>query len=112
MSTPKISFKVPSAQDAAAASGPAEDAEIAGGDVAAHDLSSAPGKEREREPVYGGDIANISTNLNDNESMDVDAANGGAYPCCLARYARGCITGITGRGRRVGRSNPTLIAPL
>jgi hypothetical protein len=77
MSTPKISFKVPSAEPA----GPSEDAEIAGGDVSSHDLSSAPGKEREREPVFGGDIANISNNPNDSESMDVDGANGGMYSC-------------------------------
>jgi SWI/SNF related-matrix-associated actin-dependent regulator of chromatin subfamily C len=76
MSTPKISLKVPLPQDGAS---PAEDAEIAGGDVTAHDLSSAPGKEREREPVYGGDIANISTNAHDGDSMDVDGPNGGAY---------------------------------
>lgn len=76
MSTPKISFKVPSAQDGSAA----EDAEVAGGDVTAHELSSAPGKEREREPVFGGDIANISTNPDDSDRMDVDGANGGKYP--------------------------------
>jgi hypothetical protein len=68
MSTPKISFKVP--QDT-----PADD--DLEGDVAAHDLTSAPGKEREREPLFGGDIANISQDGAD--GMDVDGANGGAY---------------------------------
>jgi len=41
------------------------------GDVITQDVSTAPGKEREREPLYGGEIANIS------ESMDVDNADGG-----------------------------------
>jgi SWI/SNF related-matrix-associated actin-dependent regulator of chromatin subfamily C len=41
------------------------------GDVITQDVSTAPGKEREREPLYGGDIANIS------ESMDLDNADGG-----------------------------------
>lgn len=57
MSTPKLSFKVPEAGEAE-------------GDVTTHDVASAPGKEREREPLYGGDIANIS------ESMDVDQGGG------------------------------------
>jgi len=59
MSTPKISFTVPSA-----------DAEPSG-DVTAHDISAAPGKEREREPVYGGQLANIT------EDVAVDAPTGG-----------------------------------
>lgn len=67
MSTPKISFKVP--QESATA-----DTELEG-DVTAHDLSNAPGKEREREPVFGGEIANISTE--GQGAMDVDEANGG-----------------------------------
>jgi hypothetical protein len=41
------------------------------GDVITQDVSTAPGKEREREPLYGGEIANIS------ESMDLDNADGG-----------------------------------
>jgi hypothetical protein len=57
MSTPKISFRVP----------PQGEAE---GDVTVLEVASAPGKEREREPIYGGDIANIS------ESMDVDNDGG------------------------------------
>jgi len=48
------------------------------GDVITQDVSTAPGKEREREPLYGGEIANIS------ESMDVDNADGGELD--LARY--------------------------
>ncbi|KAL1411313.1 SWI/SNF and RSC complex subunit Ssr2 [Vanrija albida] len=67
MSTPKISFKVP--QESATADNDLE------GDVTAHDLANAPGKEREREPVFGGEIANIS---NEGQgAMDVDEANGG-----------------------------------
>lgn len=65
MSTPKISFKVPK-------EGPTED--DLSGDVTAHDITSAPGKEREREPLFGGDTANIS---NPSDAMDVDNANGG-----------------------------------
>ena len=59
MSTPKISFRVPTPSDGAE--------EEATGDVVTHDLSLAPGKDREREPLYGGDLANIS------EGMAVDA---------------------------------------
>lgn len=69
MSTPKISFKVP--KDGAEGSADPETQ----GDVTAHDLSSAPGKEREREPVFGGDIANISNE--GQQAMDVDDTNGG-----------------------------------
>lgn len=70
MSTPKISFKVPKEATEGSA-----DADVQG-DVTAHDLSSAPGKEREREPVFGGDIANISNE--GQQAMDVDETNGGA----------------------------------
>ena len=59
MSTPKISFTVPQA-----------DSEPSG-DVTAHDIATAPGKEREREPVYGGQLANIT------EDMAVDPPAGG-----------------------------------
>jgi SWI/SNF related-matrix-associated actin-dependent regulator of chromatin subfamily C len=41
------------------------------GDVITQDVSTAPGKEREREPIYGGELANIS------ESMDLENADGG-----------------------------------
>ncbi|WVQ81902.1 hypothetical protein IAT38_004029 [Cryptococcus sp. DSM 104549] len=53
MSTPKISFRL---------STPAQPvSEDATGDgVVTQDVASAPGKEKEREPIYGGDIANIS----------------------------------------------------
>jgi SWI/SNF related-matrix-associated actin-dependent regulator of chromatin subfamily C len=44
--------------------------ENATGDVVTHDVATAPGKERERDPLYSGDIANIS------QGMDVDT-NGG-----------------------------------
>jgi SWI/SNF related-matrix-associated actin-dependent regulator of chromatin subfamily C len=30
-----------------------------GSGVTEHELGSAPGKEREREPIYGGDVANL-----------------------------------------------------
>lgn len=56
MSTPKISFRVP---------GGTEPAEVSG-DVTVQDVASAPGKEREREPMYGGELSNIS------EGMAVD----------------------------------------
>lgn len=58
MSTPKLSFKIPGAGETE-------------GDVTTHDVATAPGKEREREPVYGGDIANIS------ETMDLDTDQAG-----------------------------------
>ncbi|TXT13801.1 hypothetical protein VHUM_01168 [Vanrija humicola] len=79
MSTPKISFKVPQE------STPAE-TELEG-DVTAHDLSNAPGKEREREPVFGGEIANISTEGQGGGAMDVDEANGGGESLL---WQRGC----------------------
>lgn len=66
MSTPKLSFKIP----------PQAEAE---GDVTTHDAASAPGKEREREPMYGGDIANIS------ESMDVDGDQAGQWHESMTR---------------------------
>lgn len=62
MSTPKISFRVPTP-------GPLETE--ATGDVVTHDLASAPGKEREREPLYGGEIGNLS------EGMLLDVPAGG-----------------------------------
>ena len=63
MSTPKISFRVPTPHEGAE--------EEAMGDVVTHDLAMAPGKDREREPLYGGDLANIS------EGMAVDVPAGG-----------------------------------
>jgi len=51
MSTPKISFTVPAADTEAS------------GDVTAHDIAAAPGKEREREPVYGGQLANLTEEM-------------------------------------------------
>lgn len=68
MSTPKISFKVPQEGDASAST------EGVQGDVAVHDLSTAPGKDREREPLFGGEVANISQ---EGQAMDVDAPAGG-----------------------------------
>ncbi|KAK4684991.1 SWI/SNF-related matrix-associated actin-dependent regulator of chromatin subfamily C, partial [Tremellales sp. Uapishka_1] len=56
MSTPKISFKVPS---------PNPPMEATGG-VTTHDTAAAPGKDREREMLFGGEIANIGG------GMDVD----------------------------------------
>lgn len=76
MSTPKISFKVPKEGTEGSADPETQ------GDVTAHDLSSAPGKEREREPVFGGDIANISNE--GQQAMDVDDHNGGTS--CAAAW--------------------------
>lgn len=48
------------------------------GDVTVQDISTAPGKDREREPLYGGDIANISQEgQGDERAMDIDAPAGG-----------------------------------
>lgn len=33
-------------------------------DVVAHDQASAPGKERERDPILGGQVANITNGIN------------------------------------------------
>ena len=71
MSTPKISFKVP---------GAAESEGVATGDgVVTHELANAPGKEREKEPLYGGDITNVS------EGMNLDLPAGRLHTCrdCL-----------------------------
>ncbi|WWC63236.1 uncharacterized protein I303_105836 [Kwoniella dejecticola CBS 10117] len=61
MSTPKISIKVSTPGGPSVAS-PAEPttADATGGDVVTHDIATAPGKEREREPIYSGEIGNIS----------------------------------------------------
>ncbi|WWD19028.1 hypothetical protein CI109_103486 [Kwoniella shandongensis] len=60
MSTPKISFRVPTPGG--------ENIEASGEGVVTQDVSTAPGKEREREPIYGGEMGNISAS--------VDASNG------------------------------------
>ncbi|KAK8854824.1 hypothetical protein IAR55_003563 [Kwoniella newhampshirensis] len=52
MSTPKISFRVPTPAG--------ENTEASGEGVVTQDVTTAPGKEREREPIYGGEIGNIS----------------------------------------------------
>ena len=54
------------ASAAASASAPPEEAT---GDVVAQDIGTAPGKEREREPLYGGDLANLGP-------ADAPGANG------------------------------------
>jgi len=59
MSTPKVNLRVGSTEPETS------------GDVIVQDIATAPGKEREREPLYGGQIANIS------EGMEVDAPAGG-----------------------------------
>ncbi|WWC71622.1 uncharacterized protein I206_105580 [Kwoniella pini CBS 10737] len=61
MSTPKISIKV-STPGGPSVTSPAEPvtADATGGDVVTHDVATAPGKEREREPIYSGEIGNIS----------------------------------------------------
>jgi SWI/SNF related-matrix-associated actin-dependent regulator of chromatin subfamily C len=64
MSTPKISFKMSGT-----------DGEGVSGDVAVHDIVSAPGKERERDPIYGGELGNIN-------AMEVDSPAGGPF-CCF-----------------------------
>lgn len=33
-------------------------------EVVAHDQSSAPGKERERDPILGGELSNITNGIN------------------------------------------------
>jgi SWI/SNF related-matrix-associated actin-dependent regulator of chromatin subfamily C len=63
MSTPKISLRVAS-----------HEPEISG-DVVAQDIPTATGKEREKEPIYGGQLANIS------EGMAVDAPSNAAGVC-------------------------------
>lgn len=60
MSTPKVNLRASSTEPETS------------GDVTVQDVATAPGKEREREPLYGGQIANIS------EGMEVDAPAGGA----------------------------------
>lgn len=69
MSTPKLSFKIPGAGETE-------------GDVTTHDVATAPGKEREREPMYGGDIANIS------ESMDLDTDQAAGESGCPGVHKR------------------------
>ncbi|WRT68318.1 uncharacterized protein IL334_005294 [Kwoniella shivajii] len=61
MSTPKISIRVstPGGPSESTAT-PVENTTEATGDVTTHDVATAPGKEREREPIYSGEIGNIS----------------------------------------------------
>ena len=76
------------------------------GDVITQDVSSAPGKEREREPIYGGELANIS------ESMDLDNADGGELVTHLRQneaYSRSIKTGHTSRDTS-GRATRTNLA--
>ncbi|WWC90781.1 uncharacterized protein L201_005718 [Kwoniella dendrophila CBS 6074] len=64
MSTPKISIRVstPGGPSESTSTPTAEPSttEATGGDVITQDVSTAPGKEREREPIYSGEIGNIS----------------------------------------------------
>lgn len=59
MSTPKISLRISTPADADSQQ-EQQQAEATGQGVQTHDVASAPGKEKEREPHYGGEIANIS----------------------------------------------------
>ncbi|WVW85712.1 hypothetical protein I302_107750 [Kwoniella bestiolae CBS 10118] len=59
MSTPKISIKVSTPGGPSTPSAEPIQTE-ATGDVTTHDVATAPGKEREREPIYSGEIGNIS----------------------------------------------------
>lgn len=76
MSTPKISFRVPT---------PGGTDGDATGDVITQDLSMAPGKEREREPLYGGDIGNLT------EGMIIDTPIGGECHIPLALCVEGSL---------------------
>ncbi|WVR07453.1 hypothetical protein IAU60_004494 [Kwoniella sp. DSM 27419] len=63
MSTPKISIRVSTPAGAANDNAPSPvptTADATGSDVATLDAATAPGKEREREPIYSGEIGNIS----------------------------------------------------
>lgn len=44
-------------------------------DVVAHDQPSAPGKERERDPILGGQVSNITNGIN-GTSWDFHAETG------------------------------------
>jgi hypothetical protein len=41
------------------------DIQVPRADVTEYDQATAPGKERERDPIIGGDIANISNGVTD-----------------------------------------------
>ncbi|WVO17788.1 hypothetical protein L204_105486 [Cryptococcus depauperatus] len=62
MSIPRVSLRVPSSAEKE------QDQEASGESVITHDIANAPGKEREREPIYGGDISNISLLTGNGES--------------------------------------------
>lgn len=62
MSTPKISFRVSTAEP-----------EGTSGDVITQDIASAPGKEREREPLYGGELVNMGPGEDVAEAQQVQA---------------------------------------
>lgn len=69
MATPQLSVSGPDGGDGTAT----------GGHVVEYDIGTAPGKDREREPLYGGDIANIS------QGMDVDGLRAGMLRICCWR---------------------------
>jgi len=95
MSTPKISFRVPT---------PGAGEPEATGDVVTQDLSSAPGKEREREPLYGGEIGNLSEGM----AIDVPAA-GECSPSIPSNFKKAEILQLplerNGCFRRPGRTD-------
>ncbi|OWZ54037.1 hypothetical protein C368_03792 [Cryptococcus neoformans 125.91] len=66
MSTPKISLRISTPADADSQQ-EQQQAEATGQGVQTHDVASAPGKEKEREPHYGGEIANISVPVDNGE---------------------------------------------
>ncbi len=41
-----------------------------------HDLGTAPGKERERDPVLGGEMSNLAGSGGDGDVMDVEVDDG------------------------------------
>ncbi|KIR51618.1 hypothetical protein I315_05841 [Cryptococcus gattii Ru294] len=66
MSTPKISLRISTPADADSQQ-QEQQVEATGQGVQTHDVASAPGKEKEREPHYGGEIANISVPVDSGE---------------------------------------------
>ncbi|ORX38569.1 hypothetical protein BD324DRAFT_621425 [Kockovaella imperatae] len=76
MSTPRISFRVPTPSSSADAN---EDV-ASGSGVITQDIATAPGKDRERDPVYGGELTNLGPGEEGSMAVDGSGPAPGSEP--------------------------------
>lgn len=60
--------------------------------VMEHDQATAPGKERERDPVPGGDLINISNGVVNSEQRESSRAYFFACNSLILSFVRMCLT--------------------